>query len=159
MTVNKVILIGNLGQDPEVRNTGSGTAVANLRVATTERRKVGDAWQDHTEWHSVAVFGKTAENAARYLSKGRQVYVEGRLQTRKYKDRDGNDRYSYEVVADQVRYLGGGGSEAGGRAAPSQGGSRGSGGYGGGGNQRGGDTYYAAAEPYVGAPNDDDIPF
>lgn len=106
--VNKVLLIGNLGADPELRNTAGGTAVCTLRLATTERRKdaSGD-WTDHTEWHSVVCWGKTAENVARYMRKGGQVYVEGRLQTRKWQDRDGNDRYSTEVVAENIRFLGG----------------------------------------------------
>ena len=108
MTVNKAILIGNLGQDPESRTTGGGTAVCNLRIATTNRVKDRDGnWNDQTEWHSVVVFGKTAESATRYLSKGRQVYVEGRLQTRKWQDRDGRDRWTTEIVADNVRFLGG----------------------------------------------------
>jgi len=105
--VNKVILIGNLGRDPEVRYTQSGSAVANLRLAVSERRKDGDRWEDHTEWVNVVCFGNTAENAGRYLSKGRQVYIEGRMQTRQYKDKDGNDRWSTEVVAHQVVFIGG----------------------------------------------------
>ncbi|MFA5801267.1 MAG: single-stranded DNA-binding protein [Thermoleophilia bacterium] len=104
--INKVILVGNLGADPEVRNTNSGSQVASLRVATTDRRKVGSEWQDHTEWHKVTCFGKTAENAGKYLKKGRQVYIEGRLQTSKWKDKDGNDRYTTEIVAEIVRFLG-----------------------------------------------------
>ena len=113
MSVNKVILIGNLGQDPEVRTTSSGTSVANLRLATSERRKDRDGnWGDHTEWHTVVCFGKTAENSARFLRKGRQVYVEGRLSTRRWQDKDGRDRYSTEVVCDSLRFLGGKGQEA-----------------------------------------------
>ena len=95
MTVNKVILIGNLGQDPELRNTNSGTAVVNLRIATNERRRNQEGqWDNHTEWHSVVAFGKTAENINRFMKKGRQLFIEGRLQTRKWQDRDGNERYS-----------------------------------------------------------------
>ena len=106
--INKVTLIGNLGQDPDMRSTASGTAVANLRIATTERRKDRDGnWNDHTEWHSVVSFGRTAENVGKYCRKGKQVYIEGRLQTRKWQDRDGRDRYSTEVVADNIRFLGG----------------------------------------------------
>lgn len=109
MTVNKVILIGNLGQDPEVRSTAGGTQVASLRIATSERRKdKGGEWADHTEWHSVVAFGRTAENIGRYCKKGKQIFVEGRLQTRKWQDKEGNDRWSTEVVADNVRFLGGG---------------------------------------------------
>ena len=106
--VNKVMLIGNLGQDPEVRTTGGGTAVANLRIATSSRRKDDTGnWTDHTEWHTVVCFGKTAENCGRFLSKGRQIFIEGRLQTRKWQDRDGNDKWSTEVVAHEVKFLGG----------------------------------------------------
>ena len=107
--VNKVIIIGNLGADPETRESKTGNAVGNLRIATNERRKNRDGdWVDHTEWHRVTVFGKTAENCEKYLSKGRQVYVEGRIQTRKWQDKEGNDRYTTEIVADQVRFLSGG---------------------------------------------------
>ncbi len=128
MTVNKVILVGNLGRDPEVRTTQGGMTIASLNIATTERRKKGETWEDHTEWHKVSLFGRTADNAAKFLKKGRQVYVEGRLQTRKWQDKDGADRYSTEVVADDVRFLGGGKDEG-------QGGQRGGGGPGGGGDE------------------------
>jgi single-strand DNA-binding protein len=116
--VNKVTLIGNLGQDPEVRFTGGGTAVANMRIACSERfkNKNGD-WEDRVEWVSVVVFGKTAENCRDYLAKGRQVYIEGRLQTRDWEDRDGNKRKTTEVVANQVLFLQGGGGGGGGGAA------------------------------------------
>lgn len=103
--VNKVILIGNLGRDPEVRYTQSGSAVTNLRLAVGERKKEGDNWVDHTEWMDVVAFGKTAENCGQYLEKGSKVYVEGRLQTRKWTDKDGNDRYSTEVVAARINFL------------------------------------------------------
>lgn len=116
MSVNKAILIGNLGRDPEVKQTASGTSIANLRIATTERRKSGDSWEDHTEWHSVTCFGKTAENVGKFLAKGRQVYVEGRIQTRKWQDKDGQDRWSTEIVGDVIRFLGGGGQSEGGRS-------------------------------------------
>lgn len=112
--VNKVILIGNLGRDPEVRYTQSGNAVTNLNVAVTERRKDGDGWKDHTEWVRVVCFGRTAENVAKYLAKGRQVYVEGRLRTNKWKDQEGNDRYSTEVVANELVFLSSGGPGGGG---------------------------------------------
>jgi single-strand DNA-binding protein len=107
--VNKVILVGNLGKDPEVRYTQGGKAVCTLRLAMTERRKKpdSDAWEDHTEWMDVVTWDKTAENAGQYLAKGRQIFVEGRIQTRQYKDKDGNDRYKTEVVASQVIFLGG----------------------------------------------------
>lgn len=108
--INKVILIGNLGRDPEVRYTAGGSAVANLRIATTEswRDKQSGEKKEATEWHSVVLFGKTAEIAGEYLKKGRTVYIEGRLQTRKYQDKDGQDRYSTEVVASDMQMLGGG---------------------------------------------------
>jgi single-strand DNA-binding protein len=108
MTVNKVILVGNLGKDPELHTTAGGTQVATLRIATSYHHKEHG---EQTEWHQVVVFGRTAENVGRYLSKGRQVYVEGRLQTRKWQDKDGNDRYTTEIVGDQVHFLGGGKGE------------------------------------------------
>lgn len=106
--VNKVILVGNLGRDPEVRFSGSGTAVCNLSVAVSERTKTADGYADKTEWFRVVAFGKTAENAGNYLAKGRKLYVEGRLQTSTYKDKEGNDRHRVEVVASQLVFLGGG---------------------------------------------------
>lgn len=106
--LNKVTIIGNLGKDPEVRYTQSGTAVCNLRIGATERRKEGDTWQDHTEWFTTICFGKTAENAGRFLKKGRQIFVEGRLQTRTWQDKEGQTRYTTEVVANQIIFLGGG---------------------------------------------------
>lgn len=112
MTVNKCILIGNLGKDAEIRN-GGGTTIANLRLATTDRRKGQDGtWTDHTEWHSVVAFGKTAEVMEKYGKKGKMLYVEGRLQTREYTDKDGNKRWSTEVVANEIRMLGAKGDEA-----------------------------------------------
>ena len=105
MSVNKVIFVGNLGRDPEVRETKSGSNVANMRIATAHRTKVGDEWQEQTEWHTVTVFGRQAELCGRYLEKGRQVYVEGRVQTRKWQDKEGNDRYSTEIVANDVKFL------------------------------------------------------
>lgn len=130
MSVNKVILLGNLGADPELRYTQSQMPVCTLRVATGERRKnASGEWVEQTEWHSVVAWGKTAENCAQYLQKGRQVFVEGRLQTRKWQDQQGQDRYRTEVVASTVQFIGGRGGEAGagfsgGRAsgAPAEGG-------------------------------------
>lgn len=108
--VNKVILIGNLGADPELRSTGGGTSVCSLRVATTEKRKDKDGnWTEQTEWHAVVVWGKQAESVHQYCKKGKQLYIEGRLQTRKWQDKEGKDQYSTEVVAENVRFLGGGG--------------------------------------------------
>jgi len=106
--LNKVTLIGNLGKDPEVRYTQGGTAVCNMRIGVTERRKEGDSWKDQTEWFTIISFGKTAENAGRFLKKGRQVFVEGRLQTRSWEDKEGQTRYTTEVVANQMIFLGGG---------------------------------------------------
>lgn len=106
-SVNKVILIGNLGADPETRYLSSGDAVTNIRIATTEKWKSkGDEPQEHTEWHRVNFFGKLAEIAGEYLTKGAPVYVEGRIRTRKWQDKDGNDKYSTEIVADRMQLLG-----------------------------------------------------
>ena len=104
--LNRVSLIGNLGKDPEMRQTQSGATVGTLRLGVTERRKEGDDYKDHTEWVSVVCFGKTAENAAKYLQKGRQVFVEGRLQTRTWDDKSGQTRYTTEVIASQLLFLG-----------------------------------------------------
>jgi single-strand DNA-binding protein len=106
--VNKVIVVGNLGQDPETRYMPSGSAVTNLRVATNEswKDKQTGEQKDRTEWHSVAMFGRLAEIAAEYLRKGSQVYIEGKLRTRKWQDKDGNDRYTTEIVADEMQMLG-----------------------------------------------------
>lgn len=107
-SVNKVILIGNLGRDPEVKYTPSGTAVANFSVATSDSYMDKDGnKQEKTEWINAVVWGKQAELCGQYLSKGRQVYIEGRLQTRSYDDKEGNKRYVTEVVAQRVQFLGG----------------------------------------------------
>jgi single-strand DNA-binding protein len=114
--INKVILIGNLGADPETRAMPSGTTVANLRIATSESwkdRQSGEQ-QERTEWHRVALFGRLAEVAAEYLRKGSQVYIEGSLRTRKWQDKQGNERYSTEIVANDMQMLGGRGGGAGG---------------------------------------------
>jgi single-strand DNA-binding protein len=116
-SVNKVILIGNLGADPETRYLPSGDAVANIRIATSEKWKdKSGEQQEHTEWHRIAFFGKLAEIAGEYLKKGSPVYVEGRIRTRKWQDKDGQDKYSTEIVADRMQLLGsrGGGSSSGG---------------------------------------------
>lgn len=108
--VNKVILVGNLGQDPELRNTNGGQSVATLRLATAEKIKDRDGnWTERTEWHTVVVWGKQAESVNTYCKKGKQLYIEGRLQTRKWQDKEGKDRYSTEIVAETVKFLGGGG--------------------------------------------------
>ena len=106
-SVNKVILIGNLGRDPETRYMPDGGAITNISVATTDtwKDKQGEK-QEKTEWHRVAFFGRLAEIAGEYLKKGSQVYVEGRLQTRKWQDKDGNDKYTTEIVADRMQMLG-----------------------------------------------------
>lgn len=107
MSVNKVILVGNLGKDPELRYTPSGAAVANFSIATTESYKDRDGnRQSKTEWHNIVVWRQLAEICGKYLHKGKQVYIEGKLQTRKWQDRDGNDRYTTEIVADQMQMLG-----------------------------------------------------
>ena len=153
--VNKVILVGNLGADPDMRYTPSGQGVCELRLATSEswNDKNGQR-QERTEWHRVVVWGKRAEICSKYLSKGRQVYVEGRIQTRSYDDKDGNKRYITEIIAADVQFLGGGGREGGAGAgrgrsdeAPPPPVDGDFGGYGGGGGGGGG-----------GGP-DDDIPF
>jgi single-strand DNA-binding protein len=106
-SVNKVILVGNLGKDPEVRYAPSGDAIANVALATTDtwKDKSGEK-QERTEWHRISFFGKLAEVVGQYLKKGSQVYVEGRLQTRKWQDKEGNDRYTTEIVADKMQMLG-----------------------------------------------------
>ena len=115
--VNKVILVGNLGADPETRSMPSGTTVTNIRIATSEswKDKSSGAQQERTEWHSVALFGRLGEIAAEYLRKGSQVFVEGKLRTRKWQDKQGNDRFTTEIIADNMQMLGGraGGASAG----------------------------------------------
>lgn len=107
MGVNKVILIGNLGRDPEVRYTAEGTAVATITLATGERRKDSSGqWVDHTEWHRLVCFGKLADFAKNYLKKGTQVYVEGRLRTNKWQDKEGKDRYTTEIVVATIQFVG-----------------------------------------------------
>ncbi len=117
--VNKVILIGHLGADPETRAMPSGSSVANLRIATTEswRDKQSGEQQERTEWHRVALFGRLAEVAGEYLRKGSQVYIEGSLRTRKWQDKQGNERYSTEIVANDMQMLGGRGGAGGGAGA------------------------------------------
>jgi single-strand DNA-binding protein len=116
--INKVILIGHLGADPETRAMPSGMTVANLRLATTEswKDKQSGESQERTEWHNVALFGRLGEIAAEYLRKGSQVYIEGRLRTRKWQDKEGRDRYSTEIVGNEMQMLGGRGGAGGGGA-------------------------------------------
>ena len=150
-SVNKVILVGNLGRDAEVRYTSGGTAVATLSLATTDIwTDKGGQRQEKTEWHRVVLWGKTAETLQEYLLKGRQIYVEGRLQTRQWDDRDGNKRYTTETRADRVVLLGGRGTG-------------GAGGGGGGSATRGDDPGHPAGPGSgPGEPSElteDDIPF
>lgn len=114
--VNKVTLIGNLGADPEVRYTNNGNAVANIRLATAEswRDKESGETQERTEWHRVVFFSRLAEIVGEYLKKGSQVYIEGSIRTNKWQDRDGNDRYTTEIIANEMQMLGGRGGGAGG---------------------------------------------
>ena len=160
-SVNKVILLGNLGRDPETRYTTGGDAVTNLNIATSEqwKDKSGEK-QERTEWHRVVLFGRQAEIAGEYLKKGRSVYIEGRLQTRKYTDKDGVEKYSTEIVADRMQLLGG--RDAGGAT----GGDVEFAGAGGGSNRResaGGAAAAGGAKGGGGKKNtedfDDDIPF
>lgn len=148
--VNKVTLIGNLGADPESRTTPSGTTITNIRLATTSRRKDRDGnWTDVTDWHRVVCFGRTGENVARYLKKGSKAYVDGRISYSKYTDRDGNERWSTDIIANDVRFLdsrgGGGGGDVTSNDYPSTDSGDTTGGY-----QAGGTPQGAA---------DDDIPF
>ena len=152
--MNKVILVGNLGRDAELRYTPGGAAVATLNMATTEvwNDKAGQR-QEKTEWHRIVLWGKTAESLNEYLTKGKQIYVEGRLQTRQWDDKDGNKRYTTEIRGDRIVLLGGGGG----------------GGRGGGGMARGGSDEstggHAPSSPSSGPEpseqplTDDDIPF
>ena len=148
-SVNKVILVGNLGRDAEIRYTSGGTAVATLSLATTDVwNDKGGQRQEKTEWHRVVLWGKTAETLQEYLLKGRQIYVEGRLQTRQWDDRDGNKRYTTETRADRVVLLGGRGGAAGG-----------AGGGGGDGASRGDDPGHPAGPGEPSELTEDDIPF
>jgi single-strand DNA-binding protein len=142
--VNKVILIGNLGKDPEIRYTQKGTAVANFTIATTEVWGSDGEQNERTEWHNIVAWARLAEICNQYLKKGRQVYIEGRIQTRQWEDRDGNTRYTTEIVAQNMQMLGG------------PGGPGGSGGGGGGDYDRGPSPSPSGPEASV---SDDDIPF
>jgi single-strand DNA-binding protein len=180
-SVNKVILVGNLGADPEVRYLPSGDAVANIRLATTDRYKdkASGEMKEATEWHRVAFFGRLAEIVSEYLKKGSSVYLEGRIRTRKWQAQDGTERYSTEIVAEQMQMLGGrggasmgGGDEGGysrgessersgggGRAMSSGGGGGGSRGGSGGGGAGGGASRPSAPAGGGFDEMDDDIPF
>jgi single-strand DNA-binding protein len=177
-SVNKVILVGNLGADPEVRYLPSGDAVANVRLATTDRYKDKQSgeFKEMTEWHRISFFGRLAEIVSEYLKKGSSVYIEGRIRTRKYQAQDGTDRYATEIVADQMQMLGGRGGAGGGGGGDDGGYSRGesmergggggrmSGGGGGGGRMSGGGGGGGQSRPSAPAGGgfdemDDDIPF
>lgn len=152
--LNKVMLIGNLGADPETRFTQDGTCVCNLRLATTEKFKNRNGEpQERTEWHRVVLWGRLGEIANQYLKKGSRVYIEGKIETRKWQDRDGNDRYTTEIRATEMKMLGGGGQ--GGGNLPSQGGAS----YGNGGAVKKNDDPFADAPDFGDVPVDDDIPF
>ncbi len=156
--INKVILIGNLGADPETRSLPSGMTVTNIRIATSEswKDKQSGEMKEQTEWHSVALFGRLGEIAGEYLRKGSQVYIEGRLRTRKWQDKQGNDRYSTEIIANEMQMVGGKGGGGGGMREG-----------GGGGESRGGSRSAPASEEYADTVTssteksdfDDDIPF
>jgi single-strand DNA-binding protein len=148
-SVNKVILVGNLGRDAELRYTPGGAAVATLNLATTEVwNDRSNQKQEKTEWHRVILWGKQAESLQEYLTKGKQIYIEGRLQTRQWDDKDGNKRYTTEIKADRVTLLGGGG-----------GGRGGSGGGGGATADRGSSQMSGGDEPPMEPISEDDIPF
>jgi single-strand DNA-binding protein len=145
-SVNKVILVGNLGRDAELRYTPGGAAVSTLNLATTEVwNDRNNQRQEKTEWHRVVLWGKPAESLQEYLTKGKQIYVEGKLQTRQWDDKDGNKRYTTEIKADRVTLLGGGGGGGGGSRS-------------GGGMDRGG-SQGPTDEPPMEPMTDDDIPF
>jgi single-strand DNA-binding protein len=151
-SVNKVILIGNLGKDPELKHTSGGTAVAELALATSSNSKDKDGkWQERTEWHRIVLWDRLAEIAEKYLTKGRSVYVEGRLQTRSWEDKQGQKRYTTEIVASDLVLLGGGRGEDSGS--------------GGGRSSRGSDFDQSGSGDFDSAPSrateitDDDIPF
>lgn len=169
--INKVILVGNLGADPEVRYTAGGTAIASLSIATSEQwtDKQSGQKQERTEWHRVKLFGRLAEIAGEYLKKGRQVYVEGSLRTDKYTDKQGVERYSTDIIASDLQMLGGmGGGEGGGMGGGGGYRERSQGGGGGGQRQQSREDYGSAPQrqsappPDMGGGNqfdDDDIPF
>ena len=148
--INKVILVGNLGADPETRYTAAGAAITTIRVATSEslRDKQSGEMQERTEWHRVKFFGRLAEIAGEYLRKGRQVYIEGSLRTDKWQDQSGQDRWTTEIIADEMQMLGG------------RGGAGGGGDFGGGAPSGGGQQGGGNAPPQPGPDDfDDDIPF
>ncbi len=164
--VNKVILVGNLGADPEMRHTGGGTAICSFNLATSESwtDKQSGEKQERTEWHRVKLFGRLAEIAGEYLKKGRQVYIEGSLRTDKYTDKQGVERYSTDIIASEMQMLGGGSEGGGGQRERPQsagGGQRSGGNYGGqsrGNDDQGGPSRQSPAPADSGFA-DDEIPF
>ena len=163
--INKVIIVGNVGGDPETRYMPSGSAVTNLTIATNEswKDKQTGEQKERTEWHRVAMFNRLAEIAAEYLRKGSQVYIEGKLRTRKWQDKSGQDRYTTEIIADEMQMLGGRGGSGGGGGnfgGGQQGGAPSGGDQQGGGQQGGGQQGGVNAPPQPGPDDfDDDIPF
>ena len=163
--LNKAILIGNLGADPETRYTQDGTCVCNLRLATTEKFKGRDGNpQEKTEWHRVVLWGRLGEIANQYLTKGARVYIEGKIETRKWTNKEGQDQYTTEIRASEMKMLGGGASGAGsssGGGTRSGGQSQGGGfpSHGGGGSAPRGNDPFASAPDFGDVPIDDDIPF
>lgn len=163
-SVNKVILLGNLGANPELKYLPSGQPVCEMRIATTEVfRDRNEQQQERTEWHRIVVYGKQAENCSKYLAKGRQVFLEGRIQTRSWDDKEGKKQYMTEVVANQIVFIGGGrtgssdesprpSSASGGYAAES-------GGYSRGGGRTAAPNHSADVPDFGGGTSDDDIPF
>lgn len=163
-SVNKVILLGNLGANPELKYLPSGQPVCEMRIATTEVfRDRNEQQQERTEWHRIVVYGKQAENCSKYLAKGRQVFLEGRIQTRSWDDKEGKKQYMTEVVANQIVFIGGGrtgssdesprpSSASGGYAAES-------GGYSRGGGRAAAPNHSADVPDFGGGAADDDIPF
>jgi len=165
--LNKVMLIGNLGADPESRFMQDGTCVCNVRLATTEKFKGRDGNpQERTEWHRIVMWGRLGEIANQYLSKGSRVYIEGKIETRKWQDRDGNDKYTTEIRANEMKMLGGGSSQGGGSQQSggysNQGGNQG-GGFpsqgGGGAAPKKNNDPFASPPDFGDVPVDDDIPF
>jgi len=158
--LNKAMLIGNLGADPETRFTQDGTCVCNLRLATTEKFKnrAGEQ-QEKTEWHRVVLWGRLGEIANQYLKKGARVYIEGKIETRKWQDRDGNDKYTTEIRANEMKMLGGGaqGGGSGGGFSDDSSGGKSFPSKGGGGSQK--QDPFADSPDFGDVPVDDDIPF
>jgi single-strand DNA-binding protein len=156
-SVNKVILVGNLGRDAELRYTPGGAPVATLNLATTEvwNDKTSGQKQEKTEWHRIVLWGKSAESLSEYLTKGKQIYVEGRLQTRKWQDKDGHDKYTTEIRGDRIVLLGSGGGGGGGTAGGGRPQQRAAGA---GASSGGGGDHEPMGEP-ISDLTDDDIPF